>query len=194
MTIYKGYRTAGAKAACDPNGPVTLSARHFPVIRHSRIAKCIGPPLAKLWYLFTVFSVVDRHRNAPTNRHQRRNMDMEKTMNRIIAGVALASSAAPAAASEAVDMRFECPVSTANPSQLPELLGLWDVLMDVGGTPSFGLLSIGMSGTELGGSLALTPAVLPLNPPKSGYAVPRCGAGGHSGGDHRRSRPRGHRE
>jgi hypothetical protein len=85
---------------------------------------------------------------------------MEKAMNRIIAGVALASAAVPAAASEAATMRFECPASTTKPSQSPELSGLWDMVMDVGGVPSFGLLSLGMSGTELAGSLALNAGVV----------------------------------
>ena len=81
-------------------------------------------------------------------------------MNRIIAGVALASAAVPAAASEAATMRFECRESVTKPSQSPELSGLWDVLMDVGGIPSFGLLSVAMSGTELAGSLALNAGVV----------------------------------
>jgi hypothetical protein len=57
-------------------------------------------------------------------------------------------------------MRFDCRESIAKPSQSPELSGLWDVLMDVGGVPSFGLLSLGMSGTELTGSLALSAGVV----------------------------------
>jgi hypothetical protein len=81
-------------------------------------------------------------------------------MNRIIAGVALASAAVPAAASEAATMRFECRESVTKPSQSPELSGLWDVLMDVGGVPSFGLLSLGMSDTKLAGSLALNAGVV----------------------------------
>ena len=80
-------------------------------------------------------------------------------MKRIIAGVALAFASIPAAASEAATMRFECPASTTKPSQSPELPGLWDMVMDVGGTPSFGLLSLGMSGTELAGSIALNAGV-----------------------------------
>jgi hypothetical protein len=81
-------------------------------------------------------------------------------MNRIIAGLALASAAVPAAATEAATMRFECRESIAKPSQSPELSGLWDVVMDVGGVPSFGLLSLGTSGTELAGSLALNAGVV----------------------------------
>lgn len=81
-------------------------------------------------------------------------------MNRIIAGLALVSAAVPAAASEAVNMRFECAASTAKPAQAPELSGSWDMVMDVDGVPSFGLLSVAMSDTELAGSLALNAGVV----------------------------------
>ena len=57
-------------------------------------------------------------------------------------------------------MRFDCLAPTARPSQPPNLAGLWDMVMDVGGVPSFGLLSLGMSGTELAGSLALNAGVV----------------------------------
>lgn len=80
-------------------------------------------------------------------------------MNRIIAGIALASASVPAAASEAVNMRFECPASTTKPSQPPELSGQWDMVMDVGGIPSFGLLSLGVSDKRLAGSIALNAGV-----------------------------------
>jgi len=73
---------------------------------------------------------------------------------------AMALASVPAASSNAVTMRFECPASLAKPSQSPELSGLWDVVMDVGGVPSFGVLSLGTSGTELGGSLALSAGVV----------------------------------
>ena len=81
-------------------------------------------------------------------------------MNRIIAGVALAIAAVPAGASEAATMRFECPAPITKPSQSTDLSGLWDVVMDVAGVPSFGILSLGTSGTELGGSLALSAGVV----------------------------------
>lgn len=80
-------------------------------------------------------------------------------MNRIIAGIALASASVPAAASEAVSMRFDCPASTTKPSQPPELSGQWDMVMDVGGIPSFGLLSLGVSDKRLAGSIALNAGV-----------------------------------
>lgn len=81
-------------------------------------------------------------------------------MNGIIAGLALASAAVSATASETVNMRFECRASTTKPSQPPALSGLWDVVMDVGGRPSFGLLSLGVSDTGLAGSLALNAGVV----------------------------------
>jgi hypothetical protein len=80
-------------------------------------------------------------------------------MNRIIAGLALACAAAPAAASEPVAMRFDCRDTGAKQVQARELEGLWDLLMDVGGTPSFGLLSVGMSGPQLAGSVAMNAGV-----------------------------------
>ncbi len=85
---------------------------------------------------------------------------MEKMMKPIIAGLAWALAAVPATASEAVNMRFACPAPTAKAVPPPELAGSWDVLMDVGGVPSFGLLSVGMLDAGLGGSLALTPGVV----------------------------------
>ena len=81
-------------------------------------------------------------------------------MNRFIAGLVLAIAAVPAEASEGAAMRFECRPSASVPAQPPELSGLWDVLMDVEGAPSFGLLSVAMSGTELAGSIALNAGVV----------------------------------
>ncbi|WP_147417606.1 hypothetical protein [Sphingomonas cavernae] len=78
-------------------------------------------------------------------------------MKRIIAGIALASAAVPAAASEAVDLRFECGAAAATAGgEEPNLHGTWDFLMDVGETPNFGLLSIGFVGADYGGSLSLS--------------------------------------
>jgi hypothetical protein len=57
-------------------------------------------------------------------------------------------------------MRFECRESITKPAQSPELSGLWDMVMNVGGVPSFGLLSLGISGPELAGSLALNAGVV----------------------------------
>jgi hypothetical protein len=80
MIIQKGYRTSGPRAVCDPNGPVTPSTapkatalsgpRHFPIIRHSRIANCTGLPVTELRKLFTISPIVDRHRDRPTSQHE----------------------------------------------------------------------------------------------------------------------------
>jgi hypothetical protein len=53
--------------------------------------------------------------------------------------------------------------ATAAGAEVPNLHGTWDFLMDVGGTPSFGLLSIGLVDGGYGGSLtpvATAPVVL----------------------------------
>lgn len=77
-------------------------------------------------------------------------------MNRIIAGVVLACTAVPAAAIESVTLRFECrEEATTAVGEVPNLHGNWEFLMDVGGTPNFGLLSIGFVGDVYGGSLSL---------------------------------------
>jgi hypothetical protein len=80
----------------------------------------------------------------------------EKQMSRIIACAALAFTAVPAVASEPVTLRFECR-SGDDPAaaEIPNLHGNWEFLMDVGGTPNFGLLSIGFVGKSYGGSLSL---------------------------------------
>ncbi|MFC3712144.1 hypothetical protein ACFOMD_06165 [Sphingoaurantiacus capsulatus] len=54
------------------------------------------------------------------------------------------AAAAPAASPTA---------APAAPTEAPNLHGNWDFLMDVGGTPSFGLLSIGQIDGGYGGSL-----------------------------------------
>ena len=80
-------------------------------------------------------------------------------MKRIFAGLALICLAVPAAATEAVNMRFACSGSPDDKSQSIELTGQWDLVMDVGGIPSFGLLSVGESGKQLAGSIALNAGV-----------------------------------
>ena len=53
-------------------------------------------------------------------------------------------------------MLFECDAGSATVAgEAPNLHGSWDFLMDVGGTPNFGLLSIGFIDAAYGGSLAL---------------------------------------
>jgi hypothetical protein len=79
---------------------------------------------------------------------------MEKAMKRFITGAALAFAVVPAAASEPVNMRFECDAGAATAGgEAPNLHGNWDFLMDAGGEPSFGLMSIGFVGDTYGGSL-----------------------------------------
>ena len=76
-------------------------------------------------------------------------------MNRIMAGIALASAAVPAAASETANTRLECAAGApAAGAEAPNLHGHWDFLMVPRGTPSFGLMSIGFVGADYGGSLA----------------------------------------
>ena len=79
-------------------------------------------------------------------------------MKRILSGLALICLAVPAAATEAVSMRFACSGSPDDKSHSLELRGQWDLVMDVGGIPSFGLLSAGQSG-QLAGSIALNAGV-----------------------------------
>ena len=56
-------------------------------------------------------------------------------------------------------MRFACSASTAAQTHSVELTGQWDMVMDVGGIPSFGLLSLGLSDKRLSGSIALNAGV-----------------------------------
>lgn len=54
-------------------------------------------------------------------------------------------------------MRFACDAGAAAAGrEAPNLHGNWDFLMDVGGEPSFGLMSIGFVGADYGGSLTPT--------------------------------------
>ena len=77
-------------------------------------------------------------------------------MNRIIACVALASAALPASATEAAaSIAVNCDAGPAAAGgEAPNLHGHWDFLMGPRGTPSFGLMSIGLVGADYGGSLA----------------------------------------
>lgn len=80
-------------------------------------------------------------------------------MTRVIVGLILAVAAVPATATENARMLFECKPPAAQPAEPPELTGSWDMVMDVGGTPSFGLLAVGRSGAELAGSITLNAGV-----------------------------------
>lgn len=53
-----------------------------------------------------------------------------------------------------ITLRCDHAAADANPSP-PNVHGAWDFVMDVGGTPNFGLLSIGRIGEAYGGALAL---------------------------------------
>lgn len=70
----------------------------------------------------------------------------------------VAALAAPAvvAAQPAPAIAVNCGAPTAAAESEPlNLHGTWDFVMDVGGTPNFGLLSIGLVGSDYGGSLSL---------------------------------------
>lgn len=70
-----------------------------------------------------------------------------------------AALAAPAAlaAQPAIPIAVNCTTEAAPAdAEAPSLNGNWDLLMDVGGTPSFGVMSIGWIDGGYGGSL--TPA------------------------------------
>ncbi len=69
-----------------------------------------------------------------------------------------AASAAPAAvaAQPATSLAVSCGAGAATArGEAPNLHGAWDFLMAVGGTPNFGLLSIGRVDGDYGGSLSL---------------------------------------
>ena len=72
--------------------------------------------------------------------------------------VLTAALAAPAAfaAQPAASIAVSCGAGVPTPGEkAPNLHGTWDFLMDVGGSPNFGLLSIGFVGDAYGGSLSL---------------------------------------
>lgn len=80
-------------------------------------------------------------------------------MKRLIPLALAAALAAPAAfsAESVAPIAVNCGADAATASgEAPNLHGNWDFLMDVDGTPSFGLLSIGLIDGGYGGSL--TPA------------------------------------
>ena len=81
-------------------------------------------------------------------------------MNRFFAGVGLVGSLMLMTPCEAATMRFECAEPVAAPAQVPDPSGSWDMVMDVGGTPSFGLLSVARAGVDLAGSIALNAGVV----------------------------------
>lgn len=79
-------------------------------------------------------------------------------MKRLMTLALTAALAVPAtvAAQPVTSITLNCSAGTATAGgEVPNLHGTWDFMMDVGGTPNFGLLSIGFVGKEYGGSLAL---------------------------------------
>lgn len=79
--------------------------------------------------------------------------------HRLFACALMLVAAVPAAglAQDATVLTTSCapgpsPAASA-PKSEPDLAGLWDVYMDVGGIPSFGLLSVGRLDGQYGGTL-----------------------------------------
>jgi len=84
--------------------------------------------------------------------------NMENMMKRLMTLALTVALAAPAAvtARPTPSIAVNCTAEALTPrGEAPNLHGTWDFVMDVGGTPNFGLLSIGFVGNEYGGSLAL---------------------------------------
>lgn len=79
-------------------------------------------------------------------------------MRRLMTLALAASFAAPpvCATQPAPPITVNCGAEAAKAGgEAPNFHGNWDFLMDVGGTPNFGLLSVGFVGDAYGGSLAL---------------------------------------
>lgn len=77
-------------------------------------------------------------------------------MKRLTTLALLASAvAAPGAlaAPPATSLAMDCGAPAATGGEAPNLHGNWDLLMDVGGEPSFGLMSIGLIDGGYGGSV-----------------------------------------
>lgn len=74
--------------------------------------------------------------------------------HRIFAFALMLAIGAPAAgaAQEATLLKTTCARENLGPGE-PDLAGLWDVYMDVGGVPSFGLLTIGRLDGRYAGTL-----------------------------------------
>lgn len=75
----------------------------------------------------------------------------------MLALVASFADCAEVAAQPATAIAVSCGTGAALAgSEAPNLHGTWDFVMDAGGTPNFGLLSIGLVDDAYGGSLALS--------------------------------------
>jgi hypothetical protein len=85
-------------------------------------------------------------------------MKWRMNMKRLMTLALVAAFALPAAAPAQLGLSISvnCGSAAAAPSsEAPNLHGTWDFLMDVNGTPNFGLLSLGFVGKNYGGSLSL---------------------------------------
>ena len=73
-----------------------------------------------------------------------------------LAFAAIVAAPVAVAAHPAPSIAMNCGAGTTTAgTEAPNLHGNWDFLMDVGGTPNFGLLSIGFVDDAYGGSLSL---------------------------------------
>ncbi len=82
-------------------------------------------------------------------------------MKRVLLALMLAWVALPAMAQAAVTMQFECRHDGAEQGdRSATLAGTWDMVMDVGGIPSFGQLSLALADGKLTGSLSLNAGVV----------------------------------
>lgn len=76
---------------------------------------------------------------------------------RLFATILLLAAAIPAAGFAQDDIAFKTACAAtptaADAAADPDLAGLWDFYMDVGGVPSFGLLSVGRLDGRYGGTL-----------------------------------------
>jgi hypothetical protein len=80
----------------------------------------------------------------------------ETKMKRLIIIALTAAIAAPVAAQPATSIAANCGTGTdVAGGEAPNMHGNWDLVMDAGGTPNFGLLSIGRVDDGYGGSLSL---------------------------------------
>lgn len=79
--------------------------------------------------------------------------------HRLFACALMFAAAAPASgfAQDATVLKTTCAKGAPRPAgaaaSQPDLAGLWDIYLDVGGIPSFGLLSIGWLDERYGGTL-----------------------------------------
>ena len=78
---------------------------------------------------------------------------MKYLMTLVLAAAVAAPAAVAAQPAPSIAMNCDAGAAMAG-GEAPNLHGHWDFLMVLGGTPSFGLMSIGFVGADYGGSLA----------------------------------------